>query len=134
MTLATLKCMDCFFGSFELPIRNELQKSAVVIFHIPELGIRFKAPFDGVDDDHNDFAALLALLEFIDSNQKYFKNKAYQIYGDNKKLINQLNQIEPLPSKFLSLFEKTRNYKKKYNISLFYIPQERNTALENLYD
>lgn len=126
--------MDCFFGSFELPIRNELQKSAVVIFHIPELGIRFKAPFDGVDGDHNDFAALLALLEFIDSNQKYFKNNAYQIFGDNRKLINQLNQIEPLPSKFLSLFEKTRGYKKKYQISLSYIPQDRNTALDNLYD
>ena len=126
--------MDCFFGSFELPIKNKLQKSAVVIFHIPELGLRFKAPFDGVDDDHNDFAALLALLEFIDSNQKYFKNNAYQIFGDNRKLINQLNQLEPLPSKFMGLFEKTRNYKQKYQISLSYIPHERNTALDNLYD
>ena len=126
--------MDCFFGSFELPIKNEQQKSAVVIFHIPELGIRFKAPFDGVDSHHNDFAALLALLEFIDSNQKYFKNNAYQIFGDNRKLINQLNQIEPLPSKFMGLYEKTSNYKKKYKISLSYVPQERNTAFENLYD
>jgi hypothetical protein len=105
-----------------------------VIFYIPELGIRFKAPFDGVDDDHNDFAALLALLEFIDSNQKYLKSNAYQIFGNNKKLINQLNLVEPLPNKFMNLFEKTTDYKKKYRFSLSWISQDRNTALDNLYD
>jgi len=106
----------------------------VVIFYIPELGIRFKAPFDGVDKDHNDFAALLALLEFIDSNQKYLKNNAYQIFGDNKKLIDQLNQLEPLPAKFMNLYEKTTNYKKKYPFSLLWVSHERNNALSNLYD
>lgn len=126
--------MDCFFGSFQLPIKNDLQKSAVVIFFIPELGIRFKAPFDGVDEDHNDFAALLALLEFIDSNQKYLKNSTYQIFGNNRKLINQLNLIEPLPHKFMNLLEKATYYKKKYRFSLSWISQERNTALNNLYD
>ncbi len=126
--------MDCFFGSFELPIRNEIQKSAVVIFHIPELGIRFKAPFDGVDGDHNDFAALLALLEFIDSNQKYLKSNTYQIFGDNRKLINQLNQIEPIPSKFAGLYEKTSDYKRKYRFSLAWVAHDRNTALDHLYD
>lgn len=126
--------MDCYFGSYRLPENNDFDKSAVVIFHIPELGIRFKAPFDGVDDDHNDFAALLALLEFIDSNHKYVKSAAFQIFCHNKKLINQLNQIEPLPGKFMSLFEKTRNYKKKYHFSLGWVDSNKNTALDNLYD
>jgi len=126
--------MDCFFGSFQLPLKNDLHKSAVVIFHIPELGIRFKAPFDGVDHDHNDFAALLALLEFIDSNQKYLKSHVYQIYGDNRKLINQLNQMEPIPAKFMNLFEKTHIYKKKYKFSVAWVSHDRNTAKDNLYD
>ena len=126
--------MDCYFGSFLLPIKNNQQKPGVVIFHIPELGIRFKAPFDGVDEYHNDFAALLALLEFIDSNQKFLKSNGYQIFGDNRKLINQLNQIEPLPAKFNGLFEKTIDYKKKYRFSLGWVSHERNTALDNLYD
>jgi hypothetical protein len=134
MSIAMRIYMDCYFGSFKLPIRNEVNKSSVVIFYIPELGIRFKAPFDGVDDDHNDFAALLALLEFIDSNQKYLKSNAYQIFGNNKKLINQLNLVEPLPNKFTNLFEKTTDYKKKYRFSLSWISQDRNTALDNLYD
>ncbi len=106
----------------------------MVIFYIPALGIRFKAPFDGIDEYHNDFAALLALLEFIDSNQKFLKSNAFQIFGDNRKLINQLNQIEPLPTKFNGLFEKTINYKRKYKFSLSWIAHERNNALDNLYD
>lgn len=126
--------MECFFGSFRLPFRNEIQNSAVVIFHIPELGIRFKAPFDGVDEDHNDFAALLALLEFIDSNQKYLKSNTYHIFGDNRRLINQLNQLEPLPTKFSGLFEKTAGYKRKYRFSLSWVSHDRNSALDNLYD
>ena len=126
--------MDCYFGSFQLPIKNDQQKSGVVIFHIPELGIRFKAPFDGVDEYHNDFAALLALLEFIDSNQKYLKSNAYQIFGDNRKLINQLNQLEPFPARFTGLLDRTIDYKEKYRFSLAWVSHERNTALDNLYD
>jgi ribonuclease HI len=126
--------MDCYFGSFQLPIKKDQQKVGVVIFHIPELGIRFKAPFDGIDEYHNDFAALMALLEFIDSNQQFLKSNTFQIYGDNKKLINQINQIEPLPVQFTGLLEKTIDYKKKYRFSLSWVSQERNTALDNLYD
>ena len=40
--------MDCYFGSYELPDDAQIDKSAVVMFTIPELGIKFKAPFDGV--------------------------------------------------------------------------------------
>ncbi len=133
-SIANKNYMDCYFGSFQLPNKTERQKSSIVIFHIPELGIRFKAPFDGVDEYHNDFAALLALLEFIDSNQKFLKSNAYQIFGDNRKLINQLNLIEPLPAKFTSLFEKTVDYKKKYRFSLAWVSHDHNTALDNLYD
>ena len=126
--------MDCFFGSYNLPEENDFSKSGLVVFHIPELGIRFKAPFDGIDEYHNDFAALLALLEFIDSNQKFMKRPAYQIFCDNKILVNQLNNIEPLPDKFMGLYQKARGYKEKYRFSLNWIKPDKNSALDNLYD
>ncbi len=132
--IATAVLMDCYFGSLQLPTKEDQQKAGVVIFHIPELGIRFKALFDGIDEYHNDFAALMALLEFIDSNQKFIKSNAFQIFGDNKKLINQLNQMEPIPVQFNGLFEKTIDYKKKYRYSLSWVSHERNSALDNLYD
>lgn len=126
--------MDCYFGSYELPLDNQLDKSAVVMFTIPELGIKFKAPFDGVDHDHNDFASLLALLEFIDSNQKYFSNHTYQIFGNNTKIIDQVNMREQPPVKFTPLIQKALDYRKKYRFSLAFVKADDNPVFKSLFD
>lgn len=126
--------MECFFGSYRLPTEAEIDKSSIVIFTIPELGIKFKAPFDGVSDDHTDFASFLALLEFIDSNQKYFNSNTYQIFGNNLRIINQINEREIIPLEFTNLMEKTRNYRQKYRFSLEWVPANDNPVFYNLFD
>ena len=126
--------MECYFGSLNLPDENQLNKSAVVLFAIPDLGIKFKAPFDGVNPDHNDYASLLALLEFIDSNQKFFSNNTYQIYGNNLKIINQVNEKETPPVEFTNLLEKTKNYREKYRFSLDWIKADQNPVFHKLFD
>ncbi len=126
--------MECYFGSFDLPENNQANKTAVVSFSIPEIGIRFKAPFQAVDNNHSDFASLLALLEFIDSNQKYFSNHTYQIYGTNLSIVNQVNEKEMLDYKFSPLFEKTRDFREKYKFSVEWIPSKDNPANEQLFD
>jgi len=126
--------MECYFGSINLPDGNELDKTAIVAFVIPELGIKFKAPFDAVDSDHGDFASLLALLEFIDGNQKYFTNKAYQIYGNNLSIVNQVNQRQEMEPKFSPLMVKAMTYKEKYGFSLEWVRSENNPAQDALFD
>lgn len=126
--------MECYFGSYKLPPESQVNKSAVVMFSIPELGIKFKAPFDGVNDDHNDFASFLALLEFIDSNQKYFTRNTYQIFGNNIRIINQINKNEIAPLEFGNLMEKTKNYRDKYHFSLEWIAVDANPVFHKLFD
>lgn len=126
--------MECYFGSYQLPTDNQVDKSAIVVFSIPELGIKFKAPFDGVDENHNDYASLLALLEFIDGNQKYFSNNTYQIYGNNVKIINQINERETSPLQFSNLLGKAKNYRKKYRFSLEWISVDENPVFQKLFD
>ena len=126
--------MECYFGSLSLPDDNQVGKNAVVMFAIPELGIRFKAPFEGLDLDHCDLASLLALLEFIDSNQKYFAKHTYQIYGNNQRVINQVNQREQPPPIFQELMERTSEYRAKYNYSLQWVPSRDNTVFDGLLD
>lgn len=126
--------MECYFGSMQLPDGNELDKSAVVSFNIPEIGIKFKAPFAAVDPDHGDLAALLALLEFIDSNQKYFSKRAYQIYGNNLKIIKGVNQRAQIPEKFAHLLAMALDYRKKYSFSLKWIPAKDNPVHDSLFD
>lgn len=126
--------MECYFGSYRLPDGNDVKKSSVVVFNIPEVGIRFKAPFDAVDSDHSDYASLLALLEFLDTNQKYFSNHGYEIYGNNLHVINQVNQREEIPDKFMSLLEKAQTYRKKYRFSLQWVASRDNPAYDFLFD
>lgn len=126
--------MDCFFGSYEIGADPEDNIKAVVTFSIPDIGIRFKAPFQGVNPDHCDFASLLALLEFIDSNQKYFKNHTYSIFGNNQRVIGQVNETEAAPMSFAPLMAKARKYKRKYRFSLEWIPTSQNDAFDALLD
>lgn len=126
--------MECYFGSYQLPVSRDIDKSAVVIFYIPELGIKFKAPFDGVNQDHNDFASFLALLEFIDNNQKYFQKNSFEIFGNNLKIINQINGQETIPAEFGNLFKKAKNYKQKYRFSLEWVSANNNPVFQTLFD
>ena len=126
--------MDCYFGSFELPDDNPLAKSAVVSFRIPDVGISFKAPFAGADTNHSDLASLLALLEFIDSNQKYLPKRAYQIYGNNLTVVNIVNQRESAPEKFTHLLQKADAYRDKIRYSLEWIPTGDNPVFDSLFD
>ncbi len=126
--------MECYFGTFELPGDHPDGKSVVVSFYIPDVGIRFKAPFAGVNQNHSDLASLLALLEFIDSNQKYFSNHAFQIYGNNLSVVNQVNGREKSPEELAHLMQRAYNYRQKYRFSLQWVPRQSNTALDLLFD
>ena len=126
--------MQCYFASCELPVGRQMEKTAVVTFTIPEVGIIFKAPFAAVDKLHSEYAALLALLEFIDSNQKYFPNRAYQIFGNDLHVVNQVNKKESVVDQFEPLLEKALNYRQKYHFSIDWVPTNENPAAELLSD
>ncbi len=126
--------MNCYFGASRLPQHPTDGKTAIVMFHIPEVGIRFKAPFAGVDQDHSDLASLLALLEFIDSNQKYFSKNTFQLYGNNLSIINQVNGRADVRGEFSHLLKKAEDYRKKYRFSLEWVPSGENSAFDPLLD
>jgi len=117
-----------------MPEDNPAEKSAVVAFQIPQVGIHFKAPFAGADRTHTELASLLALLEFIDSNQKYFSDHTYQIYGNNLQVVNYLNKREETPEIFSHLLERALDYRDKYRFSIEWIPTRDNPLYEDLLD
>ena len=134
MPLAVKADMDCYFSAYQYDKKSTDGKSAVVMFHIPDVGIRFKAPFAAVDREHGNLASLLALLEFIDSNQKYFSNHTFQIYGDDLSIINQVNGDGVIRGEFQHLLERAAKYREKYRYSLEWIPQRDNSAVDSLLD
>ena len=107
---------------------DDCQKPMVVSFIIPELGISFKAPFDGGQDE-TDFASLLALLEFVDLNRKLFGDKALQIFGNNVKVVRQVNDQRAFEDVFQPFITRAISYRNKYRFSLEWTPTKRNRAL-----
>ena len=81
-----------------------------------------------IDNDHCDLASLLALLEFIDSNQRYFARDNYQIFGNNQRVIDQVNEPDLAPEIFGPLMDKASDYREKYGFSLAWIPSWDNSA------
>lgn len=126
--------MECYFGARKLLPAAPDGKSSIVMFYIPDAGIRFKAPFAGVDQEHSDLASLLALLEFIDSNQKYLSKQTYQFYGDNLNIINQVNGRGTIRREFSLLLSRASKYRDKYRFSLEWIPSAENCAIDELLD
>ncbi len=120
--------MDCFFGSYLRTEAEAQQKSKLVSFRIPELGISFKAPFEG-GKDHTDFASLLALLEFIDLNRKLFGDKSLQIFGGNLRIVEQVKTKRASDEDFVPFLAKALKYQQKYRYSLDWTSADNNPAL-----
>ena len=125
--------MECYFGSYERDGRSAEIKKMLVCFSIPKAGIVFKAPFDG-EKMHTEYASLLTLLEFIEMNQKMFKGKQLQIFGDNAELVKQINITRTCRYEFSELLKKALDYKQKYNFSLGWVPSHRNPSTNQIFD
>lgn len=119
--------MECFFGSYNRPRVDVAGKNKVVSFEIPALGIGFKAPFEG-EEDQTDFASLLALLEFVDLNRKLFSDRSLQIFGDNLHVVEQVNSGRTPVAEFEQFLTKALAYREKFRFSLDWTPSGSNPA------
>ncbi len=123
--------MKCFYQGFRRQSADMTGHSGFVSFIIPDLGISFRAQFNGSKDEC-DYASLLALLEFMELNPHLFKNKRIEIFGDNFKVVNQVNQ-KVHPTKDLEPYMNMAvGYKKKIPFTLRWIPGSENPAQDGL--
>jgi len=123
--------MKCFYQGKQRESESMTGHNGFVSFAIPDLGINFRAQFNG-NQDECDYASLLALLEFMELNPHLFKNKRIEIFGDNYKVVNQVNQ-QLNPTKDLEPYVNMAvGYKKKIPFTLKWIPVSENPAQDSL--
>lgn len=123
--------MKCFYQGCRRDKEGLVGGTGFVSFTIPDLGITFRAQFTGTKDEC-DYASLLALLEFVDLNPQLFKNKRIEIFGDNFKVVSQVNQ-RLSPSRDLEPYlNMAVGYKRKISFVLKWIPVSENPAQDGL--
>jgi hypothetical protein len=116
----------CYFYA-EKPGEPTEIGDGVVSFCLPEVNITFRARYRGTSDAC-DYAALLALLEFVEINPKLFEGKALEIYGDSFAVVNQVNQ-QLLCKKDLEPFRNLALiFKRKIPYVLNWVPPADNPA------
>ena len=123
--------MKCFYQGRKRESEGITGGNSFVSFAIPDIGITFRAQFSGTKDEC-DYASLLALLEFAELNPHLFKNKRIEIFGDNSKVISQVNQ-KIRPSKDLEPYlNMAVGYKRKIPFVLKWIPDSENLAQDGM--
>ncbi len=118
--------MRCYFYA-EKPGPPEQPGSGVVSFCIPDLNITFRARFQGTSPAC-EYAALLALLEFVEINPQLFKERTVQIFGDSFTVVNQVNERLYCRKELASFCNMARVFKNKIPYVLDWVPKSENPA------
>jgi hypothetical protein len=124
--------MELYFGSFK---RNgsEPSENNLVTFAIPDIGVRFKAPYPA-EDLTLDYASLLALLEFVEINPQLFANRALELYCNNYDLVSQINKRTVDKAEIFPYLDKTLEYQKKLKFSINWVARPDNPAQRSEID
>lgn len=112
--------MEIYFGSLK-GLNDDIKPHNLVTFAIPDLGVKFKAPFPA-EDLALDYASLLTLLEFIEINPQLFTDRALELYSQNSKLVEQVKNRQVDRTELIPFLKKALAYRSKLNYSLNWIP------------
>ncbi len=118
--------MELFFGSFS-DLGGGEKDNNLVSFAIPDLGVKFKAPFDA-EDILLDYASLLTLLEFIEINPQLFGNKALELFSHNITLVTQVKTCRVSNETLVPYLQKALKYRSKLKYSINWISFPDNPA------
>lgn len=124
--------MDLYFGSHKI-IDPRLRARYLVSFSIPDIGVRFKAPFPA-QDTALDYASLLALLEFVEINPQLFSNRALELYCHNFELVSQINRRFVEDENLAPFLQKALDYRARLRYSLNWVPRPDNPAVNSEND
>jgi len=123
-----LRCY--FFGrNFSKDI---ITKSAGLAgFAIPDLGIVFRSRFSGTLFECQ-YAGLLALLRFIDTNKKSFKGIRFEILSDSAVVVYQVTHKKFISKELISSFRAVIGYQKKIPFKISWVPAEENISITGM--
>ena len=100
-------------------------------FAIPDLGIIYRSRYRGTLFECQ-YAGLLALLRFIDTNAKSFKGVIFEILSDSAVVIYQVTQKKFISQELISLFRKVTDFQGKIPFKVSWVPKEENISITGL--
>jgi hypothetical protein len=125
--------MQCFVSVKTLQRDREKRQNGLISFAIPDLGVLLKT-CDFGSHYELEYRSLLALLRFIETNDKAFRNQKLNVLSSSPLLIYQMNENSLCQKEV----ERDRNlalaYKRKLKFSLSWVPEGENRAMSGMMD
>lgn len=118
--------MELYFGSMKRQL-TDAQIDTLVTFDIPDIGVKFKAPYRA-EEYMLDYASLLALLEFVEINPQLFRNRALELYCNNYDLVEQVRTKSVDRKELAPLLQKALTYRSKLKYSINWVAVADNPA------
>jgi hypothetical protein len=112
--------MELYFGSLQ-GLNNNREYPNLVTFVIPDIGVKFKAPYPA-ENMTLEYASLLTLLEFVEVNPQLFTNRALELFSHNAELVDQIKKNKVDNRELVPLLQKALEYRSKLNYSINWIP------------
>lgn len=123
--------LQCYFFGRTFSDDKLERSSGLAGFAIPDLGIVFRSKFKGTLFECQ-YAGLLALLRFIDSNAKSFKGVLFEILSDSAVVIYQVTQKKFISQELISMYRKVSDFQNKIPFKVSWIPREENISITGL--
>jgi hypothetical protein len=102
-------------------------------FAIPDLGISFRSRWTGSIHECQ-YAGLLALLRFIETNRKEFKGIDFEVLSDSALVVYQIANKKFISKDLLPFYHAAIEFKRKISYKVSWVPREENAAVTGLSD
>jgi len=123
--------MQCFFYGLTQSDDPLVSSLGTVSFAVPDIGVIFRSRWQG-NLYECQYAALLSLLQFIETNEKVFKADTIEIYSDSPVVIYQLTKGGPIAKALRPFYQAVKQFNTKFSFKVNWIPQKENPACNGI--
>ncbi len=108
---------------------DKLEKGrGLACFAVPDLGIIYRSLFTG-NLFECQYAGLIALLRFIESNKPFFQGKSIEILSDSAVVVYQVTHRKFISRDLQAYFTAAINFKNKIPFKISWVPSGENAAI-----
>ncbi len=123
--------IQAFFFGTSFGERIDGRPVGLTGFAIPDLGVVFRTRHSGSLHECQ-YVGLLALLKFINDNQKQLGNYQFEILSDSTLVVYQISHRKFFTSELAPFYAAAIDYKGKINYKISWVPRQENIAITGL--
>jgi hypothetical protein len=100
-------------------------------FAVPDLGVVFRSRHSGSIYECQ-YAGLLALLKFLESNRKELNEYRFEVLSDSPLIVYQISHRKIITAELTPYYNAAIDYKCRIDYRISWVPREENIAITGM--